>query len=112
MNYVWTHPLVKHVVVVDDDIDVHNPSEVEWAIATRVQADRDVTIIPRCQGVKKDVSQCPSKRLWTAKMGIDATIPIFDYQDEGETPPFRCDDGDVKRKVETSWKKYGIKTKT
>ena len=36
---------MKHVVVVDDDIDVFDGTEVEWAIATRVQADRDVVII-------------------------------------------------------------------
>ena len=37
---------LKHVVVVDDDIDVFNAMDVEWAIATRVQGDRDVMIIP------------------------------------------------------------------
>ncbi len=36
---------LKHVVVVDDDIDVNDPAEVEWAIATRVQGDRDVMIV-------------------------------------------------------------------
>ena len=33
---------LKHVVVVDDDIDVNDPTDVEWAIATRVQGDKDV----------------------------------------------------------------------
>src|SRR5262249_42280302 len=37
---------LKHVVVVDEDIDVFNPTDVEWAIATRVQGDRDVIVIP------------------------------------------------------------------
>ena len=36
---------LKHVVVVDDDIDVNDPTEVEWAIATRVQGDKDVMIV-------------------------------------------------------------------
>ena len=36
---------LKHVVVVDDDIDVNDPTEVEWAIATRVQGDQDVMIV-------------------------------------------------------------------
>ena len=35
----------KYVIVVDDDIDVFNPMDVEWAIATRVQGDRDVLIV-------------------------------------------------------------------
>ena len=39
---------LKHVVVVDDDIDVFDPTEVEWAIATRVQGDRDVMIVGEC----------------------------------------------------------------
>ena len=37
---------LKHVVVVDDDIDVWNAMDVEWTIATRVQGDRDVMVIP------------------------------------------------------------------
>lgn len=37
---------LKHVVVVDDDVDIFNPEDVEWAIATRCQADQDVFIIP------------------------------------------------------------------
>ena len=41
---------LKHVVVVDDDIDVFNPTEVEWAIATRVQGDRDVMIVTHARG--------------------------------------------------------------
>ena len=39
---------LKHVVVVDDDIDVNDPTEVEWAIATRVQGDKDVMIVSDC----------------------------------------------------------------
>lgn len=38
--------IVKHVVVTDEDINVFDLQEVEWAIATRVQADKDVIIIP------------------------------------------------------------------
>src|SRR5258708_28392072 len=36
---------LKHVVIVDDDIDIFDPMDVEWAIATRVQGDRDVMIV-------------------------------------------------------------------
>ncbi len=39
---------LKHVVVVDDDIDVFDPMDVEWAIATRVQGDRDIMIVKQC----------------------------------------------------------------
>src|SRR5258705_7363498 len=48
---------LKHVVVVDDDIDVHNAMDVEWAIAPRVQAGRDVFIIPGARARLLDPSQ-------------------------------------------------------
>jgi 2,5-furandicarboxylate decarboxylase 1 len=68
---------LKHVVVVDDDIDVHNPMDVEWAIATRVQADRDVVIIPGARAKPLDPSLAvmpPGVVPTGAKMGIDATV--------------------------------------
>jgi len=66
----------KHVVVVDDDIDVFDGMEVEWAIATRVQADRDITILSNARSKPLDPSLPPSDGIpTTAKCGIDATIP-------------------------------------
>ena len=68
---------LKHVVIVDDDIDVFNPMDVEWAIATRVQADRDVLIVTNARGKPLDPSLPPTPVgvvPTTAKMGIDATI--------------------------------------
>jgi len=64
---------VKHVVVVDEDIDARDMSQVEWAIATRVQADRDLIIIPGAAGLKIDPSQPDFPTGVGAKMGIDAT---------------------------------------
>jgi 2,5-furandicarboxylate decarboxylase 1 len=67
---------IKHVVVTDDDIDVFDGVDVEWAIATRVQADRDVIIVPNARSKPLDPSLPPSEGIpTTAKMGIDATIP-------------------------------------
>jgi 2,5-furandicarboxylate decarboxylase 1 len=68
---------IKHVVVVDDDIDVFNPVEVEWAIATRVQGDRDIMIVNNARGKPLDPSLAPTPHgivPTTAKVGIDATI--------------------------------------
>jgi 2,5-furandicarboxylate decarboxylase 1 len=68
---------LKHVVVVDDDIDVFNAMDVEWAIATRVQGDRDVVIIPgaRAKPLDPSLSVTPPGVVPTgAKIGIDATI--------------------------------------
>ncbi|MEO8079589.1 MAG: UbiD family decarboxylase [Caldimonas sp.] len=68
---------LKHVVVVDDDIDVFNGEEVEWAIATRVQGDRDVMVIPGARAKPLDPSlpiMAPGVVPTGAKVGIDATI--------------------------------------
>ena len=69
---------MKHVVVVDDDIDVFDHMDVEWAIATRVQADRDILIVSNARSKPLDPSLLPveSGVPTTAKCGIDATIPI------------------------------------
>ena len=67
---------MKHVTVVEDDIDVFDPVDVEWAVATRVQADRDVLILSNARSKPLDPSLRiePGKVPTTAKMGIDATI--------------------------------------
>lgn len=69
---------VKHAMVVDDDVDVHDPRDVEWAIATRVQGDEDMLVIPGLRGRSIDPSQKPGN--FTAKVGIDATVPITQRQ--------------------------------
>jgi 2,5-furandicarboxylate decarboxylase 1 len=68
---------IKHVTIVDDDIDVFDPIDVEWAVATRVQADRDVLIVSNARAKPLDPSLPPVAGAipTTAKMGIDATIP-------------------------------------
>jgi len=67
------HYDIKHVVVVDEDVDIHDPRSVEWAVATRFQADRDLVVIGGAQGSKLDPS---SDEAFGAKMGLDATVPI------------------------------------
>src|SRR5438105_4317873 len=68
---------IKHVTIVDDDIDVFDPTDVEWAVATRVQADRDVLIVSNARSKPLDPSlpPTPGRIPTTAKMGIDATVP-------------------------------------
>ena len=68
------HDILKHIVVVDEDIDIFNEKELLWAIATRVQADKDVTIIPNCRGGLLDPSSVTEGI--GAKMVIDATKPM------------------------------------
>jgi 2,5-furandicarboxylate decarboxylase 1 len=68
---------LKHVVVVDDDIDIYDPTDVEWAIATRVQGDRDVMIVGNARAKPLDPSLPQGFGVVPtgAKVGIDATIP-------------------------------------
>ncbi|WP_297506763.1 UbiD family decarboxylase [Thermococcus sp.] len=67
------HPSLKHVVVVDEDINIYDDREVEWAIATRFQADRDLVIVPKARGSSLDPS---AEKSLTTKWGIDATKPL------------------------------------
>ena len=62
---------LKHVIVVDDDVDISNLQEVIWAVATRVQADRDIVVIPGARGSSLDPSSGAEGVV--TKMGIDAT---------------------------------------
>lgn len=64
------HPSLKHVVVVDEDVEIHNPREVEWAIATRLRADQGLICFTDSKGSSLD----PTKRRGSwAKLGVDAT---------------------------------------
>ncbi len=67
------HPSLKRVIVVDQDVDIFNDEEVEWAISTRVRPDLDVVIIPGARASTLDPS---SQDGLIAKWGIDATIPL------------------------------------
>lgn len=67
------HYDLKQVVIVDMDVDIDDPHEIEWAIATRFQADRDLLVVSGAQGSKLDPS---SDGGISAKMGLDATKPI------------------------------------
>jgi UbiD family decarboxylase len=71
------HKSLKHCVVVDEDINIYDSDEVEWAIATRFQADRDLIILPNQRGSSLDPSGdlTEGRKARTCKMGIDATIP-------------------------------------
>ena len=62
---------LKHVIVVDEDVDITNLQQVIWAVATRVQADKDIVIIPGVRGSSLDPSSGAEGVV--TKMGIDAT---------------------------------------
>jgi UbiD family decarboxylase len=77
------HGSLKHCVVVDEDINIYDMNDVEWAIATRFQADKDLIIMPNMPGSSLDPSADLSegKKAVTCKAGIDATVP-FDKKDK------------------------------
>lgn len=72
------HHSLKHCVVVDEDINIYDPHDVEWAIATRFQADKNTIILSNQPGSSLDPSGdlTEGKKATTAKAGLDATAPL------------------------------------
>jgi UbiD family decarboxylase len=99
------HSSLKHVVVVDADVDPYDPAAVEWAVATRFQADQDLLVLEDQPSSSLDPSALlrtgsagtliPGQKARTAKMGLDATIPWLD----GSGRPLRRKERDAFRKV-------------
>jgi len=71
---------IKHVFVVDEEVDIFDVEEVEWALATRFQAERDLIVVHGAEGSKLDPSADDGV---SSKMGFDCTVPLdsepFDY---------------------------------
>ncbi len=72
------HTSLKHVVVVDDDINIFDPNDVEFAIATRVKGDMDILIISNVRGSSLDPRGAPDGT--TTKVGIDATKVLVEKE--------------------------------
>jgi 2,5-furandicarboxylate decarboxylase 1 len=81
------HGSCKHVFVVDKDIDIYNPLEVEWAMATRFQGDRDLVVKERRPGSSLDPSSDPQTHL-TTRMGFDLTKPLASKGKAFDKVPF------------------------
>jgi len=73
------HTSLKHVVVVDEDIDPSDPHDVEYAIATRVSGDKDVMVITGVRGSSLD--PCQKEDGTNVKIGVDATM-VLGHEDE------------------------------
>src|SRR5215813_13462687 len=78
---------MKRVVVVDHDVDVFDDRQVNWAIATRCQPDRDITVITNARG--SDLDPSTKEDGYTAKWGIDATAKpsLGAYTPRHRVPP-------------------------
>ncbi len=70
------HPSLKRVIVVDEDINIYDDREVEWAVATRFQPDRDLVIVPNARGGSSLDPPSAEKGLTAKWGGIDATKPL------------------------------------
>jgi len=67
-------PSLKQVLVVDEDINLFDPNDIEYALATRVRWDEDLVMIPRARGSSLDPSAAEDGT--STKIGIDATMPL------------------------------------
>jgi len=72
------HKSLKHCVIVDDDVNIYDSNDVEWAIATRFQADKNTVIMSNQPGSSLDPSGdlTEGKKATTSKAGLDATTPL------------------------------------
>jgi len=91
------HGSLKQCIVVDSDIDIRNPADVEWAIATRFQAGKGIYIFREQDGSSLDPSARheKGKKSKTDKMGIDATIPFG--ADKNDFKKVKWQDVDIKK---------------
>jgi UbiD family decarboxylase len=76
---------LKHVYVFDEDIDIHDDRQVEWAMGTRFQADQDMVVLTGIPGMTMDPSL--NGRRTGAKSGFDCTKP---FGRDGQIPMTRC----------------------
>jgi UbiD family decarboxylase len=81
------HRSCKHVFVVDRDINIYNPQEVAWAMATRFQADRGLVVKELEPGSSLDPSAEADTHL-TTKVGFDLTMPLETKGKTFERAPF------------------------
>jgi UbiD family decarboxylase len=98
----------KLTVVVDDDIDIRDPNQVNWALSFRVQPEKDAFILPGTAAVQLDPSQAredvlqqdPTRRL-SSKIGIDATR-------KHEFPAVAVPPQEHLDRIRNAWSSYGF----
>ena len=74
LTALGTELYTKHVIVVDDDVDIYDMDDVMWAVATRMRAEKDIFMVPGVKSAIIDPTSDP-KTFTVTKMGIDATAP-------------------------------------
>ncbi len=93
---------VKLVILVDDDIDVFNESEVLWAVMSRFEADRDMIVMPNCLGMRVfptayDITR-DNHGTMNTKVIMDATRPAppTPFPERAQVPPKWIEQIDLK----------------
>ena len=101
-NIVWgTQPVHgKYIIVCDDDIDIRDPFQVEWALTYRSDPARDICLMADASGPEIDPTR--SHLPISGKIGIDATIKRREDYD------LALPDKEYFDKIEARWKEYGL----
>ncbi len=98
---------IKTIIVVDDDIDIRNETDVQWAVATRCDYQRGIQLLDNLQGNPLDPSMPEESRVsgsnLMSKMIVDATRPL-----KGVFPTVIQPDPETARNVAQRWQEYGI----
>ncbi|HEY9700013.1 MAG TPA: UbiD family decarboxylase [Trichocoleus sp.] len=95
----------KFVIVVDKDINIRDPRQVVWAIASKVDPGRDVFILPNTPFDSLDFAT--EKAGLGGRMGIDATTKIYPESDRAWSEPLESDP-DTATMVDRRWAEYGL----
>ena len=94
------YDILKKVIIVDSDIDVHDPIHVDWAVSTRSKAEKDLVVLPYVKGGRSDpmvVSGLISKVIVIALKDTSASPESF----EMALPPLK-----IREKIDMAWRKY------
>src|SRR5579875_138734 len=108
MNAIWGLPgamFSKCIVVVDDDVDVHNVREVAWKALNHIDPERDIQFVLGPVDQLEHASRLPN---FGSKMGIDATRK---WASEGFTRPWPDEivmDEQTRKRVDALWKSLGL----
>ncbi|MTI81772.1 MAG: menaquinone biosynthesis decarboxylase [Firmicutes bacterium] len=97
--------LAKLVIVVDEEVDVHDLSEVMWRVFNNIDAKRDTMIV---DGPLDDLDHAAPLHRYGAKLGIDATKKWPSEGYNRDWPDVIEMSNDIKEKVDRKWKKYGF----
>lgn len=95
----------KIILIMDKDVNIHNPSEVIWRIGNNVDPKRDIVILEGPLDMLEHASDIPA---YGGKMGIDATKKLPSEGFKRHWPPDIEMSEEIKRLVTERWKEYGF----